>query len=104
MGAISGRASDTAMRAITTFGEHIGLVFQIVDDLLDVEGTPELSGKRTRKDASAGKITYPAVLGIEGSRSEVRRLTESAFNVLDALGDRAAPLRELASALAKRTG
>jgi geranylgeranyl diphosphate synthase, type II len=103
MGALSAGADDAALRAVTAYGEHIGLVFQIVDDLLDVEATPEQSGKRTRKDASAGKITYPAVLGLDASRAEVQRLTESAKYVLSPLGPRAAPLIDLAAAMANRT-
>jgi geranylgeranyl diphosphate synthase type II len=105
IGAIIGMAtpSDPRVEAMTRFGERLGLVFQIVDDLIDVEASPEQTGKRTRKDASAGKLTYPAVLGVEASRREVLRLTELAESDLRPLGPAAEPLVELARFMAART-
>jgi geranylgeranyl diphosphate synthase, type II len=105
LGALAGgvRGGDPQMAAVTAFGEHIGLIFQIVDDLLDVEATAEHSGKRTRKDAAAGKITYPSLIGIEASRREVNRLTDAAVEVLAALGPLAEPLRELALHMSTRS-
>jgi geranylgeranyl diphosphate synthase, type II len=105
MGAIigTGSADDPGVRDLSRFGEHIGLVFQIVDDLIDVESSPEQTGKRTRKDADAGKTTYPVVLGLQASRREVNRLTDLAIADLSSLGNPAEPLRELARFMASRT-
>ncbi|MEO6435417.1 MAG: polyprenyl synthetase family protein, partial [Tepidisphaeraceae bacterium] len=65
MGAIAAGASPEQLERITRYGEHLGLAFQIVDDLLDVTSTPEQLGKHTRKDAGGGKNTYPGLLGID---------------------------------------
>ncbi|TVQ62530.1 MAG: polyprenyl synthetase family protein [Phycisphaerales bacterium] len=107
MGAISafgdGGVPERTMAAITAFGEACGLMFQVVDDLLDVEQPPEAVGKRTGKDAEAGKLTYPGVLGVEGSRAEVARLAGLASAALEPLGPAADPLRAIAGDLARRT-
>jgi geranylgeranyl diphosphate synthase, type II len=71
--------------AVTAYAERIGLAFQITDDLLDLHATPEQAGKRTRKDAAAGKITYPALLGADMSRREVARLTQEAIAAVSSL-------------------
>ncbi len=109
LGARSGDAFNAAhaqnapeLAALTTFGEVIGLMFQIVDDLLDATGTSEQTGKRTRKDADAGKLTYPGVLGVEGSRMEVARLLSQAERALEPLGSNASTLVELARFVAQR--
>lgn len=94
--------SDPRLGAITAYAEHVGLMFQIVDDLLDTEGHPEHTGKRTRKDAVAGKVTYPSLLGVDGSRREVRRLQEAALDALAPLGGAAEGLRDLCRGLADR--
>ncbi len=78
MGAISAHASTQQLEYVTKYANAIGLQFQIVDDLLDVEGSPEHVGKAIGKDAQAGKLTYPAVLGIEGSREIVSELANEA--------------------------
>ncbi|MBL0926066.1 MAG: polyprenyl synthetase family protein [Phycisphaerales bacterium] len=107
MGAIGGmwaRGVDDALLAtVTAYGEAVGLMFQIVDDLLDVEQTAEHTGKRTAKDEQAGKLTYPAVLGIEGSRKEIERLRQVARSAAETLGASAAPLATLADVMARRT-
>jgi geranylgeranyl pyrophosphate synthase len=104
MGAIlgTGKADDPRMGAITRYAECVGLLFQIVDDLLDVESSPEQAGKRTKKDAKAGKVTYPALLGLDGSRREVTRLHTEALAALEPLGGAANGLRSLARAVADR--
>jgi geranylgeranyl diphosphate synthase type II len=104
MGALSGGAdpASAVMLAITRYAEAVGLMFQIVDDILDVETTPEQSGKRTRKDADAGKLTYPGLLGLEGSREEVLRLSNQAIDSIGALGPAAEPLRMLCRRMAVR--
>ncbi len=103
MGALAGGASDEALAAITTYGEDIGLMFQIVDDLIDVTQSAEHAGKRTNKDQDAGKLTYPGVLGIEASRAEVARSLAEAHGSLLGFGVRAGALRDLAEYLAVRT-
>ncbi|MEM1213543.1 MAG: polyprenyl synthetase family protein [Planctomycetota bacterium] len=102
MGAISGGASDEALAAVTRYAEAIGLMFQVVDDLLDVEGTAASAGKATGKDAAAGKLTYPGVLGVAGSRAEVQRLEAEALGALGVLGGEADALRAWCGWLARR--
>lgn len=106
MGAIcadpEGPADSVSLKALTGYGESIGLMFQIVDDLLDVQGTAESIGKRTGKDSAAGKLTYPGLLGVEASRAEVARLEGVAVGSLEPLGERAHPLVDLCRYLARR--
>ncbi|XVJ60222.1 MAG: polyprenyl synthetase family protein [Tepidisphaera sp.] len=89
--------------AITNYARDIGLMFQAVDDLIDVTQPTDHAGKRTGKDASAGKLTFPVVLGVEATKAEVERLRNSARECLKPLGDAAAPLAELADLLAARS-
>ncbi len=108
MGAISAGPPESAavkraLAPMTTYGESIGLMFQIVDDLLDVEQTPEHTGKATGKDAALGKLTYPGVMGVEASRTEIQRLRTVALDALRPFGPSAAPLAELCEYLAVRT-
>jgi geranylgeranyl diphosphate synthase, type II len=95
--------TDPRLVGITRYGEAIGLMFQIVDDLIDVEQPPEHAGKRTGKDAQAGKLTYPAVFGVQASKAEVERLLEEAKCSLKVFGDKARSLSDLAEYLARRT-
>jgi geranylgeranyl diphosphate synthase, type II len=92
-----------ALGAITHYAESIGLVFQIVDDLLDVTQSTEHLGKKAGKDLDAGKLTYPGVIGIEPSRAEVRRLHEQSLTALEPLAEAAEPLRQLSTYMAVRT-
>ncbi|MCC6677446.1 MAG: polyprenyl synthetase family protein [Phycisphaerales bacterium] len=94
--------SRARLAAITAYAEAVGLMFQIVDDLLDVEQTPEVTGKRTRKDHDAGKLTFPAVFGVENARAEVERLRAASVRALEPLGGAAEPLRRLAELLSAR--
>ena len=73
------------------------------DDLLDVEHTAEQTGKRTRKDASAGKLTFPGLLGVEASRREIERLRAASVQAVQALGSSADPLGAIADYLSSRT-
>lgn len=102
MGAICGAATPDALARLTTAAEALGLMFQITDDLLDVESTAAETGKRTNKDAAAGKLTYPNVLGIDHSKREVARLLDHTRTTLAPLGPRAAPLLTLAEFIANR--
>jgi len=104
-GAMLGAGSpDDADRlsAMTGFAERLGLIFQIVDDLLDVEGSPESVGKATGKDADAGKVTYPALLGVDGSRAEISRLQAESEALIAPLGPPAEPLIALSRQMASR--
>jgi geranylgeranyl diphosphate synthase, type II len=77
------------------YARCFGLVFQITDDLLDVEQTAARTGKRTQKDAARGKLTYPSFLGVEASRRKAAELGAQADDLLQSLGAAAAPLRAL---------
>lgn len=104
MGALCAEAAVPAsLRALTTYGEALGLAFQIADDILDVEGTPETLGKPAGADEARGKPTYPSVLGLERARAEAQRLHAQALESLGALGDNGTPLAALADfVLARR--
>jgi len=103
MGALCGGGDDRQLAAMTSYGESVGLMFQVVDDVLDVTQTTEHLGKTAGKDVDQQKLTYPALLGLEASRSEVRRLRDEALGALDGLEEPARPLRELCEYLAVRT-
>jgi geranylgeranyl diphosphate synthase type II len=100
--AVGPKAQETIL-ALTAYAEDIGLMFQIVDDLLDVTQTTAHLGKKANKDEDAGKLTYPGVHGIDRSRTEVRELHAAALKALEPLGRAAEPLREIASYMAVRT-
>jgi len=78
-------------------------MFQIVDDLLDVTQSAEHIGKATGKDQTAGKLTFPGLLGISGSRREITRLQDMSHQALVPLGPPAQPLLDLCDAMAVRT-
>jgi geranylgeranyl diphosphate synthase type II len=103
LGAMSANADARKLSAITRFGEQLGLAFQIIDDILDVTQTSEILGKSAGKDVAARKATYPAVIGLEKSRAEARRLTRQAHNAVSIFssGD-AEPLHALANYLLER--
>jgi geranylgeranyl diphosphate synthase, type II len=102
MGAICAGANDCQLEALTRFGEHIGLAFQIVDDVLDVEQSSEALGKTAGKDAHQQKMTFPAVYGIERSRAMAEKERLDAHLALQSFGDRAGRLRELADLIVRR--
>jgi len=102
LGAMSGNATAKQLRAVTVFGRALGLAFQVIDDILDVTQTSEKLGKSAGKDLAAQKATYPAVIGLEKSRTEARRLTTQAHRALESLGERAGVLRALADYLLAR--
>jgi len=102
MGAICGEAGASELDALSQYAEAIGLMFQIVDDLLDVTQSTEQLGKVAGKDAGQGKLTYPGLLGVEISREEVARLHHEARSTLEQFGDHADPLRELCDYMAVR--
>lgn len=105
VGAISAGAEPHSLEieSLTRYGEAIGLMFQIVDDILDVEQSAEHVGKATGKDREAGKLTYPGILGVAGAKTEVQRLEQEALSAIANLGPAAEPLARLCSELAVRT-
>jgi len=102
LGAMSANADAKKLRALTKFGHSLGLAFQIIDDILDVTQTSEKLGKSAGKDVTAQKATYPAVIGLDASRAEARRLTKNAQGALKIFDREAEPLRELANYLVAR--
>ncbi len=84
------------------YGQKIGLAFQIVDDLLDVESSVETMGKHTGKDQALGKLTYPGLLGADPSRAWAQELVEEACQALTSFGSSAAPLVTMARFVLER--
>lgn len=102
LGAMAANANAKQLAAVTAFGRALGLAFQVIDDILDVTQTSDKLGKSAGKDITAQKATYPAVIGLEKSRAEARRLTRQAHTALKVLGENAAVLRALADYLLAR--
>ena len=88
--------------ALDRYGHAIGLAFQVRDDILDVEGETHALGKTAGKDAASAKPTFPSVIGMDASRVHLRELVDEALASLESLGERAAPLAELARYVAER--
>jgi geranylgeranyl diphosphate synthase type II len=95
-----GEAED--IKCLRSFGQQVGLAFQIVDDVLDVTQTSEQLGKTAGKDTAAEKTTYPALFGVDESVKKADALVASAFIQLDPFGERAATLKEIARYLVER--
>ncbi len=102
LGAMSANATAPQLVAITKFGRSLGLAFQVIDDILDVTQTSEKLGKSAGKDVAAQKATYPAVIGLDRSRAEAKRLTKQAHSTLKIFGKKADTLRGLANYLLER--
>jgi geranylgeranyl diphosphate synthase, type II len=102
MGAQIAQAAPDVLNRLRRFGECVGLAFQITDDLLDVSGDPERMGKGVRKDAGAGKLTYPGLLGMAESRRRADALIDEAAAIIAPLGDRGRHLIALARFVGKR--
>jgi farnesyl diphosphate synthase len=101
-GAIMGKASPPLLRALTNYAQDLGLAFQIVDDLLDVEGDPAVMGKAARKDEKAGKATFVTVLGPERARAQAELLAKQAAQHLEVFDEKADLLRGLADYVVSR--
>jgi geranylgeranyl diphosphate synthase, type II len=95
-GAIYSGATEEDLLALTAYGEHLGLAFQIIDDVLDVEQSSDTLGKTAGKDQQQQKITFPAVYGLEKSREMAMKERESAHEAVRGLGLRAERLRQIA--------
>ena len=102
MGGICAGAGAPQMTALSAYGEHVGLAFQIVDDILDVEQSSESLGKTAGKDAEQGKITFPAVYGLERSKQMAGDECTKAHDALGPFGQRARRLHEIADLIVRR--
>jgi geranylgeranyl diphosphate synthase type II len=102
MGAILAGANPSEYDTLSCYGEHIGLAFQIVDDILDVEESSVALGKTSGKDAQQHKITFPAVYGLETSRRMAEAECAQAHLVLEAFGEQAAGLHQIADLIVHR--
>jgi geranylgeranyl diphosphate synthase type II len=103
IGAIYAGANELELDAVSRFGEHVGLAFQIVDDILDVEQPTAALGKTAGKDAQQQKITFPAVYGLAESHQMAERERAAAREALAPYGARADRLRQLADLIVQRT-
>ncbi|WP_028967146.1 polyprenyl synthetase family protein [Sphingomonas phyllosphaerae] len=103
-GAILGRIPPEGRRHLRGYAHDLGLAFQIVDDLLDVEGDEELAGKKLRKDGEQGKETFVSLLGVERARQQSRMLVDQAIDHLRSYGEEAELLRAIARFVIDRRG
>jgi len=101
-GATLAGASDCDLARVVNYARHIGLAFQIIDDILDITATQEELGKTAGKDIQAQKATYPSLMGLEASRQEADRLIEAAKAEVAGYGERAMPLVALAEFITAR--
>src|SRR6266550_3446041 len=102
LGGMSANCSPAQLRALTGFGYHVGLAFQVIDDILDVTQTSEQLGKTAGKDTQAQKATYPSIVGLERSRKIAGELTAKAFAALKPFKGKAVALAALAEFLLQR--
>jgi geranylgeranyl diphosphate synthase, type II len=102
LGGLTAEANSEQLTALTGYGRNIGMAFQITDDLLDVAGSQAAVGKRVRKDAPHGKLTFPKLLGVDESRRRATVLVEEACAMIEVLGPRSQPLCALARFICNR--
>lgn len=102
MGAILAGADEEKLKKLTLYGESIGLAFQVVDDILDVEGETEVLGKPKGSDEKKKKLTYPRLYGIEESRRKAKELIGTSIGALSVFDAKAEPLRAVAGYLYER--
>lgn len=102
IGALLGQASEAERTALITYGKALGAAFQVADDILDIEATPEQLGKATAKDEGKGKGTLVSALGLDGAKRERDALSEQAIAALEGFGERAGMLRAAARFAAAR--
>jgi len=101
-GAIYAKASEKRLKALTRYGERVGLAFQIADDILDIVGNQEVIGKDVGSDLKKGKKTFPSFYGLEESRRRAKEVSDQALAALKDFDRRADPLRELAKYIVTR--
>jgi geranylgeranyl diphosphate synthase type II len=103
LGAITAQSSPLLRQSLRNYGKHVGLAFQIADDLLDFRGSQDKMGKRAQKDADRGKLTFPSLLGEAASESRAREMIDEAISALAPFGKSAQPLEQLARFVINRT-
>jgi geranylgeranyl diphosphate synthase type II len=101
-GGVFGKCTTDQFHALTRYGTQIGLAFQIIDDLLNIEGTQEQLGKAAGSDAARNKATYPALFGLDSTREKAQEAVNEALTALVGFDERAAMLRELAQYIVTR--
>jgi geranylgeranyl diphosphate synthase type II len=101
-GAVLGAGTKEQVKAISSYGEKIGLAFQIADDILDIEGDSEAMGKGVGGDARKKKITFPGVVGLQKAKEIQGRLVAEAVDALKAFDEKADPLRSIAVYIIER--
>lgn len=101
-GGILAGADKSHLNALTSYGENLGLAFQITDDILDIEGKKEDIGKNTGMDIKKGKKTYPGIIGMDESKKKVNELIEDSIGAISIFDDKADPLREIAKFIINR--
>lgn len=101
-GGILANCDDEKLFGLTKYGENIGLAFQVVDDILDIEGETEVIGKPKGSDEKKKKMTYPKLYGIERSKEKAKELIDSAIGALRIFDEKAEPLRGIARYLLER--
>jgi geranylgeranyl diphosphate synthase type II len=99
---MSVNATPAKFHALGSFGQALGLAFQIIDDILDVTQSTEVLGKTAGKDANVDKATYPSIVGLEKSRKEAAALTKKAMDALTVFGTKAKRLHQIADFLLVR--
>ena len=102
LGGMSANCTPKQLEALNDFGYHVGLAFQVIDDILDVTQSTEKLGKTAGKDVAAQKATYPRIVGLERSKKIAAQLTQKAYGALDIFGGKAVALRALAQYLLER--
>ena len=102
IGALLAGIRGNKLKSLTTYGENIGLAFQIVDDILDIEGVTEELGKSAGSDLEKNKMTYPSLIGIDESKKRAQELVTEAIKSIQKFSSEAHPLREIARYLIKR--
>jgi geranylgeranyl diphosphate synthase type II len=95
LGAIAAEADQTILKVISSIGEKLGIVFQIADDILDLESTAEVLGKTVKKDLAVNKITYPRVLGVKTSKIKSQEIVSEIMKQLDQFGEKSKLLKTL---------
>jgi geranylgeranyl diphosphate synthase, type II len=101
-GAVLANAGEVELNALTAYGRHVGLAFQIADDILNIEGDQKLMGKDTGSDTKRSKVTYPALIGMDASRKKAGELVEDALSAIMNFDYRAEPLRMIAAYIVER--
>jgi geranylgeranyl diphosphate synthase type II len=101
-GAILSGCEDDELNALTRYAENIGLAFQVVDDILDVEGKSEVMGKTAGSDERMKKVTYPAVFGLAESKKIASRLIDNSIKSLEMFGDKAEVLKDISEYIIAR--